>query len=240
MAKKESSENSVNVALQELMGMEDSRQQKEEAERKRREEEERKRREEEQARIAAEKATRDEEERKAREAEERRLRIKLDAEHQARLAVHDKQLQHEQVLKKIEAEKAGIPKWVFAVIAGVVLIGVGVTIYIVKKNNEEKAQIAAAAEIEKQALAKKAEEDQRRANAIAVEAQRKAEEAAQAAKKLAGTLAEKEAVETARRLAVEADAARKSAAKKGGGGGGGGGGKKGGKISDDPLGGIDL
>jgi hypothetical protein len=74
----------------------------------------------------------------------------------------------------------------------------------------------------------------------AADLQRQAEEAAVAAKQLAGTSAEKEAVERAVQLKAEADAAQREASAGGGGGAAIGGGKKGGKINDDPLGGIDL
>ncbi|HUT78021.1 MAG TPA: hypothetical protein VM285_10065, partial [Polyangia bacterium] len=140
MAKKsDSTENSVNFALQELMGMEDDRQRREEdeakslaeAERKRKEEEERKRKEEaerkrreaEDSRLAAERAARDEEERKVKDDEERRLKIKLETESKARAEEQERLLRHEEELKRIDAGKAGIPKWLIGAIAGVVVLG---------------------------------------------------------------------------------------------------------------------
>jgi len=134
-------ENSVNFALQELMGMEDDRQHREEEaarrravaeherreaqERSRKEEVDRRRREQEQDRLAAERAARDEEERKVRHDEERRLKIRLETAARARADEQERLLRHEQELKRIDAGKAGIPRWLVGVIAGVMVLGLG-------------------------------------------------------------------------------------------------------------------
>lgn len=103
-----------------------------------------------------------------------------------------------------------------------------------------RSDLAAEVEAENQRLhayyaAKRYAAEQRAADLL-----RQAEEAAMEAKRLKGTLAEKAAVERVLQLKAEADAAQREASAGGGGGAAIGGGKKGGKINDDPLGGIDL
>jgi hypothetical protein len=162
--KAQTNENSVNVALQELMGMEDDRQSREEKarmareeeerkrreedERRRREEEERRRKEEEQARLAAERAQREAEELKRREEEERKLKIKLDAEALARAKEQEQKLKYDLEVKRIEAETKGIPKWIYGVIAGGLVAAVVVVFALYRSHeaNLEKQRQAAAEE----------------------------------------------------------------------------------------------
>ncbi len=140
MAKSGSDENSVNVALRELMGMEDLRQSEEEAEKQRQEEAERKireeeerrkrdaeeqqRRAEEEAKLAAERAVKEEEERKRREEEEGKLKIKLEIEAKARAEEQARLLSHEAEVKRLEAQRKQVPKWLWGLIAFIVLGGI--------------------------------------------------------------------------------------------------------------------
>ncbi len=156
MAKEKSSnmENSVNVALQGLMGMEDTRQNdeeerqkaKEEAERKAREEAEliareeaaQKRRQEEQARLDVERKAKEEKERMIREEEERKLKIKLEAEATARAEEQKRLLNYEVEVRRLDAEKRQIPKWVYVVAAIVIFGGGGTGFYLHQDSEAEK------------------------------------------------------------------------------------------------------
>ena len=118
---------------------------KEEEERLKREEEERKIREEEESRQAAERAEQEEEERKKREEEENKLKIKLEIEAQARAEEQQRMLSHEVEVKRLEAERKQVPKWLIAVIVLVVIGGtVGGIMYKISSDEEaaEKARIA--------------------------------------------------------------------------------------------------
>jgi hypothetical protein len=137
----QAAESSVNFALRELLGMEDERQLREEEAARRREaeararrEEERRqdeeeralrRRQEEQARLAAERAAREEGARRLREEEERRLRIRLEAEARTRADEQERLLRHAEELKRIDAQRAGIPGWTVGVAAAVLALGLG-------------------------------------------------------------------------------------------------------------------
>lgn len=115
------------------------------------------------------------------------------------------------------------------VVAGLIVgLAVGGAALFVSERNDAEERLMAEMAAEQAELAERAAQERRPAEADALEAQRRAEEAALAAQKLSGTLAEQEAILKARELQAQAEAARKSASKKGGG------------ISDDPLGGIDL
>jgi hypothetical protein len=134
-------ENSVNFALRELMGMEDDRQRREEEAARRRADEGRRRREaeelsrreeaelrrrgQEQARLAAERAARAHEARKVMDDEERRLEIRLETEARVRADEQERLLRHEEELRRIDAGKAGIPRWSLGVAAGVLVLGLG-------------------------------------------------------------------------------------------------------------------
>jgi hypothetical protein len=141
-------ENSVVVALQGLMGLEDERQQAEEDERLRCEkesrrlaeaaeqqriaDEERRRQEEEQQRLAEEQARRDEEERKAREVREQEIRIRAEAETRARIEEQQRMLEFELEMKQLSNRRRGIPAWTIGAAAALFLVvfGVGVALHL--------------------------------------------------------------------------------------------------------------
>jgi hypothetical protein len=98
------------------------------------------------------------------------------------------------------------------------MVALGLALWWEHARRVEQEAIAIEAAAERDLLKKEAEEAQRAAMAAAAEAARKAEEAAAEAKRLKGTLEEKEALARAKKLAEEADkakgktaAARKSA-----------------------------
>ncbi|MBW2277604.1 MAG: hypothetical protein JRF63_08950, partial [Deltaproteobacteria bacterium] len=141
-------EDSVVVALQGLMGIEDERQReeheerlhaeaedrqrREEAERTRFEQEERQRREDEQHRLAEERRLDEEAEQRRREDREHEIRIKLDVESRARLSEQERMLEFQLEMKRISGKPRGIPAWTIGLAAVVflVLLGVGIAFHL--------------------------------------------------------------------------------------------------------------
>lgn len=144
---KRTDENSVNVALNELMGLEDERQRIEEKERRREEEareaarleeeerrrleEEERRKAEEEARLEAERAAREEERRKSAERRERELRIRAEAQAAAMAREQAALMEKELDLKRVEASHRKAPPWFWPVAAVLFLgiAGVGGVVY---------------------------------------------------------------------------------------------------------------
>lgn len=140
-------ENSVNVALDELMGLEDERQREEEEERRRMEEAEEEARaaeqeriereveqerlEEARRRIEAEAKRKEEEEQLRREEREREIRIRAQAEAAAMAAQQARLLEQELEMKRIAANHRKAPAWFWPVAAAFCLglVGVGGVIY---------------------------------------------------------------------------------------------------------------
>ncbi len=156
-SKKERNENSVNVALSELMGLEDDRQRAEEEDAKKRkmqkeqqrremeqqrlEEEETARRLLENERLRAERERYDEEEQKIREEEERKVRIRLEAEARARAEVEERMLMQEMEVRRIEAgAKKRVTGWMLGVAALVICINAGVAAGLHTKSLAEAEQ----------------------------------------------------------------------------------------------------
>lgn len=141
-------EDSVVVALQGLMGLEDERQRQEEeqrllteaAERERREEEQRLRREEgerlrrkeEEQRLAEERRTAEEAEQRRREDREQELRILTEAETRARIEDQERMLAFQLEMKRISSRRRGIPTWTIgaAAVVFLVIIGVGTAFHL--------------------------------------------------------------------------------------------------------------
>ncbi len=144
---KKRDENSVNMALNDLMCLEDDRhwneketrrvaeaderEKRDEEKRRNREEEEAARREEELAKQAAEEARRLEEEKQEREKKERAFRIQAQAEAKARAAEQTRMMEFELEMKRISAGKNRTPVWIWPTAAIVVLglVGAGVAFY---------------------------------------------------------------------------------------------------------------
>jgi colicin import membrane protein len=140
-------ESSVNVALDELMGLEDERQRleaearrreeeeaeaaRDEDERRRRLEAEARRRAEEEARLEAERLAREEEHRRDSEARERELRIRAEAQAEAMAREQATLMEKELELKRIEASREKAPAWFWPVAAVLFLgiAGVGGVVY---------------------------------------------------------------------------------------------------------------
>ena len=189
ISKSKNNENSVNVALQELMVMEDDRQQAETEEKSRREQEQRRRQEEaERARIREEEQRRREEEgarlrvereeaeRRAaqeRAEQERKLKIQLETREQARAKEQERLLAHELEIKRLDAQKKVVPKWLIALIALFVLgSAVGGFGWYRTSEAEKAAQRQAYVE-ERESMRRAAEEDLRLLQEAMVTAKRK-------------------------------------------------------------------
>ncbi len=156
-SKKERNENSVNVALSELMGLEDDRQRAEEEEvKKRRMEKEQQRREmeqqqlveeesarrmQEEERVRAERERHEEEEQKIREEEERKARIRLEAEARVRAEVEERMLMQELEVRRIEARaKKRVTGWTIGVAVLVLCVNAGVAAGLHTKSLAEAEQ----------------------------------------------------------------------------------------------------
>ena len=149
MAKKRttSKEDSVNMALKDLMGIEEDRQateeeaqrereqkeleMKQEAERQRREEEEQKLKAEEAARKAAEEEKKREEETAARQKRELELRVLAQSEVEARAREHRRMLEFELEVKRISASSKKNVNWVWPFVAVLVVTVIAVSALIV-------------------------------------------------------------------------------------------------------------
>ena len=145
--KKKNDENSVNMALNDLMCLEDDRHWNEEEarrvaqadERTKREEEERRKREEEEAARREEELTEQtakearclEAEKQEREKKERAFRIQTEAEAKARAAEQTRMMEFELEMKRISAGKNRAPAWIWPTVAIVVLglVGAGAAFY---------------------------------------------------------------------------------------------------------------
>ncbi len=145
--KKKSDENSVNMALNDLMCLEDDRHWNEEEERRvteaqerarreeeknrKKEEEEARRKEEELAEQAPREARRLETEKQEREKRERASRIQAEAEAKARAAEQTRMMEFELEMKRISSGKNRTPAWIWPTVALVVLglVGAGATFY---------------------------------------------------------------------------------------------------------------
>jgi DNA repair exonuclease SbcCD ATPase subunit len=141
-------EDSVVVALQGLMGLEDERQRAEEDERQRLEEEqqarseaaerqrleaeEQHRRQEEERRRAEEQRLAEEAALREREERERAIQIKAEAEARARIEEQERMLAFELEMKRISSQRRGVPGWTIAAVAilFVAIFGVGVAIHL--------------------------------------------------------------------------------------------------------------
>ena len=144
---KKNNENSVNMALNDLMCLEDERnwheeeaRRLEEAEKRAKQEEERKRkkeaeeaarREEEAGKQAAKEARRLEEEKQEREKRERAFRIQAESEAKARAAEQTRMMEFELEMKRISAGRNKTPAWIWPTVAIIVLgaVGAGVVFY---------------------------------------------------------------------------------------------------------------
>jgi colicin import membrane protein len=172
MAKEDTdkSRDSVNVALQDLLGVEDARQESEEQKNKqleeearqraeeeehlRAEEEEQKQREQEEAKLAEERALIEEHERKERDQEERKIKIKLETEAKRRVEDQGRLLDHELQIKRLDAKKKKLPVWVYALIAGILIIGGGAWYYSFQQTKARDAAVRQAAMEELEELRK--------------------------------------------------------------------------------------
>jgi len=167
----EGTQNSVECALDEILGIESDRVRAEDEERRVRLElearrlldEERRRREETRAREEAAARRRAEAERsaveeEAQQAHRRRLeeiRVRQEAEGRLRLAEEELRLRHERELAAFEVAKRRLPWWGWATIAGLVVLGAvaGVLPYLQWQDAEE-ALVAARAESERDRIAR--------------------------------------------------------------------------------------
>ena len=144
---KKNDENSVNMALNDLMCLEDDRHwneeevrrvteaeeraKREEEKRREKEEEEARRKEEERAEQASKEARRLETEKQEREQKERAFRIQAEAEAKARAAEQARMMEFELEMKRISAGKNRTPAWIWPTVALVVLglAGAGAAFY---------------------------------------------------------------------------------------------------------------
>ncbi|MCP4678800.1 MAG: hypothetical protein GY854_25600 [Deltaproteobacteria bacterium] len=141
-AQTNSNENSVNIALNALMGLEDERQREEEeeqqkelaeqerrleaSERQRLENEAAERRAAEEERLVGERRMQSEEEARLREVEENRARLRFEAEARARAEV-DERMMHELDMRRVETKtKRKVSGWTWAVATIVIFVNVGV------------------------------------------------------------------------------------------------------------------
>jgi hypothetical protein len=194
--KHESTENSVNVALRDLMGLEDERQREEEDGRRRREEEERRRREEEarrrtledearrrreeEARVARERERAEEEGRRQREEREGELRIRAKAEAAAMAERQARLLEVELEMRRVAAGGRRAPGWFWPVAAILVLglFGASGASYAVVSSGAEDQVRDARRDLEE--IERRAQERIGSATALADDAARRAEEAQEA------------------------------------------------------------
>ena len=168
----------------------------------------------------------------------RPMEARARAEEQKRL------LSHEVEVKRLEAERKQIPKWLIAVIALVVIGGTSGGIYYKVKSDEERAIREREALAREEALIKQFEEQKRLLQASLDKATQEEEKVkaalseAEASGNAEAIAAAKAQLKAARKKTLRARRARRSAKKKdkedapaakprGG-------------LSDDPLGGLDL
>ena len=249
----ERKENSVSLALRELLGMEDKRHNEEQAikaEEKHLKEEKKKKLEIEKRRVAQ--ATKQAKEllilqkkanakEKERVEEEHKLKIRLNAENEAKLLIEEKRAEYDLEVKKLELKARKSPKWIILIILPFTFVSISLGYYLYSSGEKKKKLAEQIALEEKQQLQENFTQQQTLILKQFREAEQEAEERLKEYQKLKGTVDEqkallrfKKAQEKAkvvkkrirRHRPKKARKAKKTKPRK--------------KLNDDPLSGLDL
>jgi len=221
MIKKNENETSAMRALSEVLGMEDKRQKSEEDRRKKAAEEEKSRKEAErkaqreaeersriateEARVAAEKAAIAEKVRIEAEKEAILLKAKFEAEAKIRHEEEEANFRRE-----LEMKKVAIPKWVWPVIATIIILVSGIAIFTYVSAQNEKEIIRLAAEAKEINLQEELAREKAAADAKVADQERKLQQAIEAGADAQAIIAQKEALERAKIEASETKPSRRT------------------------------